>query len=256
LLLPILYALIVLYFVDQLRLLASLQPVWGRLIFGAEMLGGTLFLIWLMWSKQSSATGGGSIQLYPGAVRLTIQISLIVFTITFLANVLGYVNFANLLGGGALRSAYVGAAVYTGLRIVQGLIIISLGTRPLSLIRAVRLNRQMLERRICGLTAFLAFVYWASLTLSFFGLRAPLIAGTEEVLQANLAIGALNISLRQILVFLATIWAAFALPAFSVGRRHLSPLASRARYSASDFSGGSLRGFTHWVFRRLSRPWC
>jgi small-conductance mechanosensitive channel len=213
-LLPILYALIVLYFVDQLRLLVSLQPVWGRLVFGAEMLSGTLFLIWLIWSKQSSAAGGGSPQLFPRPIRFTIQIGLSVFTITFLANVLGYVNFANLLGGGALRSAYVGAAVFTGLRIIQGLIIISLGTRPLSLIRAVRLNRQMLERRICGLTAFLAFVYWASLTLSFFGLRAPLITGTEEVLQANLAIGTINISLRQILVFSATIWAAFALSRF------------------------------------------
>ena len=213
-LLPVLYALIVLYFVDQLRLLASLQPVWGRLIFGAQTLGGTLVLIWLIWSKQTSAADGESTQLFRRAIRLTIQISLIVFTITFLANVLGYVNFANLLGGGALRSAYVGAAVYTGLRIVQGLIIISLATRPLGLIRAVRLNRQMLERRICGVTAFLAFVYWASLTLSFFGLRTPLITDTEEVVRAKLAIGTLNISLQQILVFLATIWAAFATSRF------------------------------------------
>ena len=213
-LVPILYALIVLYFVDQLRLLASLLPVWGRLIFGAEMLGGILFLIWLIWSKQSLAAGGGSARRFSRAIRLTIQISLIVLTITFLANILGYVNFANLLGGGALRSAYVGAAVYTGLRIVQGLIIILLGTRPLGLMRAVRLNRQMLQRRICGVIGFLAFVYWASLTLSFFGLLRPLITGTEQVLGANLAIGTLNISLQQILVFLVAIWAAFAISRF------------------------------------------
>ncbi len=40
---PILYTLIVLYFVDQLRLLTALLPILGRLVFGAEMLGGTLF---------------------------------------------------------------------------------------------------------------------------------------------------------------------------------------------------------------------
>jgi len=213
-LLPILYALIVIYLVDQFRLLASLQPVWGRLIFGVEMLGGMLFLIWLIWSRQSSAAGRGSTQLFPRAVRVAIQISLIVFMATFLANVLGYVNFANLLGGGLLRSAYVGAAVYTGLRIVEGLIMISLGTPPVGLVRAVRLNRQMLQLRICGVAAFLGFVYWAGLTLSFFGLLTPLITNTEEVLRANLAIGTLNISLRQILVFLVTIWAAFATSRF------------------------------------------
>jgi hypothetical protein len=48
---PMLNALIVLYFVDQLRLITSLRPLLGRLVFGAEMLGGTLFLIWLIWEQ-------------------------------------------------------------------------------------------------------------------------------------------------------------------------------------------------------------
>jgi potassium efflux system protein len=80
--------------------------------------------------------------------------------------------------------------------------------------RVIRLNRPMLQRRICGVAEVLAFVYWASLTLNFFGLRTPLITSTEEVLRANLAIGSLSISLRQVLVFLATIWAAFAVSRF------------------------------------------
>ena len=37
---------------------------------------------------------------------------------------------------------------------------------------------------------------------------------TEEVLAANLAIGSLKISLQQVLAFLATGWAAFALSRF------------------------------------------
>ena len=99
----------------------------------------------------------------------------------------------NLLWGGVIRSAYVGAAAYATLRIAEGLIIISLGMPPLGLMRAVRLNRQMLKRRICTLVEFLAFIYWASLTLNFFGIRTPLIRSAEEVLQANLAIGSLSI---------------------------------------------------------------
>ncbi|MGA8655513.1 MAG: mechanosensitive ion channel domain-containing protein [Chthoniobacterales bacterium] len=213
-LLPILYALIVLYFVDQLRLLTALLPILGRLVFAAEMLGGTLFLIWLIWSKHSPTVGVNTTKLFARAVRLAIRVGLVVFPVTLLANVFGFVNFANLLWGGALRSAYVGANVYAALRIVEGLIIISLGTRPLGLMRVVRLNRPMLQRRICGVAGFLGFVYWASLTLSFFGLRTPLITGTEEVLRANLAIGSLSISLRQVLVFLATVWAAFAVSRF------------------------------------------
>ncbi|MBV8352070.1 MAG: mechanosensitive ion channel [Verrucomicrobia bacterium] len=207
---PMLSALVVLYFIDQLRLLTSLLPLTGRLVFAAEMLGGTLFLIWLIRRKHSPAVSVNTTKLFQRAIRLAMQAGLIVFSVTLLANVFGYVNFANLLGGGAVRSAYVGATVYAGLRIVEGLIIISLGTRPLGLMRVVRLNRPLLQRRICGVAAFLAFLYWGSLTLNFFGLRTPLITNTEEILRANLAIGSFSISLGQVLAFIATVWAAVA----------------------------------------------
>jgi potassium-dependent mechanosensitive channel len=211
---PMLNALIVLYFVDQFRLLTSLIPLVGRLVFGAEMLGGTLFLIWLIQAKRLPSVNDSTTKLFARTIRLLVQIGLIVFPVTLAANIFGYVNFANLLGGGVIRSAYVGASVYTGLRIVEGLIIVSLGTRPLGLMRAVRLHRPMLQRRVCAVAELLAFIYWLSLTLNFFGLGTPLIASTEQVLRANLAIGSLSISLQQVLVFLAMIWAAFALSRF------------------------------------------
>jgi hypothetical protein len=132
---PLLNALIVLYFVDQLRLLTSLLPVLGRLVFSAEMLGGALFLIWLIRKKRLPTAGADTTKFFAGAIRFAVQAGLAVFSVSLLANIFGYVNFANLLWGGALRSAYVGATVYAGLRIVEGLIIISLGTRPLGLMR-------------------------------------------------------------------------------------------------------------------------
>lgn len=211
---PMLDTLIVLYFVDQFRLLTSLLPLVGRLIFAAEMLGGTLFFIWLIRTRRLRSVGGSTTDLFSRTIRLLVQIGLIVFPLTLAANIFGFVNFANLLGGGVIRSAYVGASVYAALRIVEGLIIVSLGTHPLNLLRAVQLNRAMLQRRVCAVVELLAFIYWVSLTLNFFGLRTPLITGTEQVLEARLAIGSLNISLQQVLVFLATVWAAFALSRF------------------------------------------
>ena len=115
----------------------------------------------------------------------------------------------------------------------------------------------MLERRICGVTAFLAFVYWASLTLSFFGLRTPLITDTEEVVRAKLAIGTLNISLQQILVFLATIWAAFATSRF------LRFLLDEDIYHHWHLARGvpqAISAVVHYAVLRIlcqfSRAWC
>jgi potassium efflux system protein len=207
---PIVNALLVFYFVDQIRLLTAPLPLWGRFIFGAEMLGGILFLGWLIRSKHTPTVGTDTAKPFARPIRLAAQIVLVVFSVTLLANVFGYVNFANFLGNGILRSAYVGAALYTALRIVEGLIIIALRVRPLGLARVVRLNRPMLQRRIFGVAQLLAFVYWLSFVLGFFALRTPLITDAEEFLRANLTIGSLSMSLGQLLVFAITIWASFA----------------------------------------------
>jgi potassium-dependent mechanosensitive channel len=82
------------------------------------------------------------------------------------------------------------------------------------LIRVVRLNRPMLQRRICGVAGFLAFVWWLSLTLKFFELRTPLITSTAAALQANLTIGSLSISLGHVLVFIGAVWASFLVSKF------------------------------------------
>jgi potassium-dependent mechanosensitive channel len=211
---PIVAALLIFYFVDQVRMLSVVLPPSGRLIFAAEMLGGIIFLTWLIRGKHSPAVAAKTQDRFTRAMRRATQVGLILFSAAFLANVFGYVNLAFLLGSGTLRSAYVGAALYVALRIVEGLIIISLEARPLALMRIVRLNRSMLQRRICAVAAALAFLYWLSLTLDFFALRTPLITEIEAALQATLTIGSLSISLGQVLVFAVTAWASFAVSKF------------------------------------------
>lgn len=129
------------------------QPLF-RFIFSAEMIGGTLFLIWLIRSKHLPTMGANTTKPFAGAIRGATQFGLIVFPATLLANVLGYVNLANLLGDGALRSAYVAAALCAALRIVDGLIIIALEVRSLALMRVVRLHRPMLLWRYGILSLF------------------------------------------------------------------------------------------------------
>jgi potassium-dependent mechanosensitive channel len=211
---PILNALLVFYFVDQLRLITAALPLFSRFIFSAEMAGGTLFLIWLIRSKHLTTIGANTAKRFAGTIRGATLFGLIVFSATLLANVFGYVNLANLLGNGALRSAYVAAALYAALRIVEGLIIIALEARPLALMRVVRLHRPMLQRRICGVAEFLAFLFWLSLTLSFFGLLTPLVTNSEAALRASLTMGSLNISLGQVLAFIVTVWGSFLVSRF------------------------------------------
>jgi potassium-dependent mechanosensitive channel len=211
---PILNALVIMYFVGLLQVLAASLPVLARFIFLGQMLGGSLFLGWLLRSRRLSSTPAETDGRLWRSMRVIAKIGLILLAAAFLANVFGYVNLGNLLGIVFLRSAYIAALLYTAIRILEGLIIIALQVRPLGSLRVISLHRPMLQRRTCRVLEFLAFLFWLSLILNFFGLLTPLTATTQAALNAELAIGSLNISVHSILAFLIAIWASFLVSRF------------------------------------------
>src|SRR5262249_45861797 len=211
---PILNALVILYLIGVLRLLAASLPALARFIFIGQVLGATVFLVWVLRSWHLPAEAAQTHGLIWRTIRAIAKIGLVLLPGAFLANIFGYVNLGNLLGIIFLRSVYIAAVFYTVIRIIEGLIIIALQVRPLGSLRVVSLHRPMLQRRTCRLLEFLAFLFWLNVLLNFFGLRDPLIASIEAALNANLAIGAFNITLGGILAFLITVWASFLISKF------------------------------------------
>jgi potassium-dependent mechanosensitive channel len=211
---PILNALVILYFVGQLRILAASLPVLARFIFLGQVLGATFFLVWVLRSwhlpAESVETHGRVWQ----TIRAIAKVGLVLLPPAFLANIFGYVNLGNLLGIVFLRSVYIAAVLYTAIRIIEGLITIALQVRPLGSLRVISLHRPMLQRRTCHALEFLAFLFWLNLLLNFFGLRTPLITTTEAALNASLAIGSFSITLGGILAFVITVWASFLVSKF------------------------------------------
>jgi small-conductance mechanosensitive channel len=211
---PILNAIVIIYFVAQLRILAASLPVLARFIFLGQVLGVTIFLVWVLRNWRLPVEAAETQGRVWRTIRAIAKIGLILLPAAFLANIFGYVNLANLLGIVFLRSVYVAAVLYTAIRIIEGLIIIALQVRPLGSLRVISLHRPMLQRRTCRVLEFLAFLFWLNLLLDFFGLRTPLIATTEAALNANLAVGSFNITLGGILAFLITVWASFLVSKF------------------------------------------
>jgi potassium-dependent mechanosensitive channel len=211
---PVLNALVVMYFAGQLRMIAASLTEFSRLIFLAQMLGGSVFLIWLIRSSRlkNAGTKPGDRTLL--AIRTIARIGLIVFPTALLANILGYTNLGNLVGIVFLRSMFVAAAFYTAIRIAEGLIIVGLQVRPLGALRGVRLHRVMLQRRTSRLLEWLAFWFWLNLTLDFFGLRKPMFSAAGAALNASFALGSLNVSPGRILAFVITVWASFLVSRF------------------------------------------
>jgi potassium-dependent mechanosensitive channel len=211
---PILNALVIIFFVGQFRVLAASLPVLERFIFLGQVLGATVFLVWVLRRWHLPAEAIETHGLIWRTIRAIAKIGLVLLPVAFLANIFGYVNLGNLVGLVFLRSVYIGAVLYTAIRIIEGLTIIALQVRPLGSLRVVSLHRSMLQRRTCRLLEFLAFLFWLNVLLNFFGLRDSLIASIEAALNANLAIGSFNITLGGILAFLITAWASFLISKF------------------------------------------
>jgi potassium efflux system protein len=211
---PLVNALVVLYFVSQLRILVSSLPELARFIFLGEMLGASLFLVWLLRSGHLKAMVAETDKRFLLALRIVAKIGLILLPAAFFANIFGYVNLSNLVGLTFLRSVNVAAVLYTAIRIIEGFVIIALQVRPLGALRVIALHRPMLQHRICRALGFFGFLFWLYLLLNFYGSIAPLTAMAQAALTANLAIGSINISVGRILTFLIAVWASFLVSKF------------------------------------------
>jgi potassium-dependent mechanosensitive channel len=212
---PILYALVTVALIGELRMLTvAALPHSGRLLFLLQVLGGSCFFIWLLryWRLPDSAAE--TLGRLWRRIRVIAKIGLIFMPAAFVANIFGYTQLGNLLGLLFLRSVFVAAILYTAIRIIEGLTAIALQVRPLSKLRLVDLHRPMLQRRFFSLLGFCAFLLWATVTLNFVGLLAPLAATVRSLLNASFAIGSLDISIDRILTFVIAVWASFVVSRF------------------------------------------
>ncbi len=211
---PILYWLVIMYFVDQLRVLVVSLPELARFLFLAQMLGGSLFLFWLLKSRLLSTTAAGGSARFAQAMRVIATIGLVFLPVAAVANVFGYVDLGYLIGMIFLRSVYMAALLYTLIRIIEGLITIALEMQPLASLRVVTLHREMLQQRAARVLEFLAVLFWLNLMLGFFGLTTPLLTGLRAALTASVTIGSLSVSLGGILAFVIAIWGSLLISRF------------------------------------------
>jgi len=210
----ILNALVVFYLLDQVRVVVSSLPVLSRLVFLGEMCGGILFLTRLGVTARLSEVPEAERDSVWKTITAGARAALVIFAAAVIANVLGYVSLANLLGNAVLGSAYLAVILYAVARIVDGLITFGLRVRPLVFLGMVRRHRLLLQRRLHQIVQWLACGLWGFETLELLSLRAPLVEKLREALTATLALGALTLSLGQVLAFGLTVWAAFLLSRF------------------------------------------
>jgi small-conductance mechanosensitive channel len=213
---PLLYSLVIFYFVDQLRAISEGAQALARPLFLAEILTAFLFFLWFYRTRLSHELPPEDVrqgQVFR-VVRTAALLVLPFFVVAFLANAFGYVNLARLVGNAVLRSAYVAVILYAIVRIIDGLIVFALRFRPLNLLKMVRDYAPEFQAKLQKSVRFIAFVLWLLATLEFFTLREVVFRETRAILTAELNLGSLSISAFDVLLFFAVVWASFLLSRF------------------------------------------
>lgn len=209
---PILYSLVAFFFIDQFRMIIEPLPVFFRLVFMAEMLGGALFFLWIYFGKLGR---NETEEIVYGSIFKTIKtaavIAIPIFAVSFLANILGFVGLARLTGNAVLKSAYAAVILYAVVRILDGLLIFALRLRPLKLLGMVKNNRAFIQHRLRTLLRWLVFILWLLVSLDLLSLLEPIFRLLGSILGYDITIGSFIISLGDILAFILTIIAAFML---------------------------------------------
>ncbi|HEX6127312.1 MAG TPA: mechanosensitive ion channel domain-containing protein [Pyrinomonadaceae bacterium] len=212
---PLLYSLVVFFFIDQLRVIVDAIPNVVRPLFLVEMLAGFLFFLWFYRTRFAGDGNGDGVseRRYP-VVRIATLAVLPFFSVAFLANAFGYVNLSRLVGNGVLNSAYAAIVLYAVVRIVDGLIAFALRFRPLNLLTMVRNHASMIQRKMQKFIRWIAAWLWLVVTLEFFTLREPFFSRIKALLTTEVNVGSLNISAGDVLLFFVLVWAAFLLSRF------------------------------------------
>jgi small-conductance mechanosensitive channel len=204
---PVLNALVIFYFVDQLRVVAASQVVLSRLLLVAEMLGGALFVGWLLGPGRFGTAPAGD--RFWKAIGKACWIALGWFAAAFIADALGYVSMSKLLGHALLQSAYMALTLYAVVRIIDGLFLSALSVPPLARLGLVQRHRDLLRSRARGVLALAAILFWAAYVLEALLLRAPVFENLRAVLTVSWRVGSFKVSPGDVVLFGVTVWASF-----------------------------------------------
>ena len=211
---PILNALVLFYLLDQIRVVTSSLPVLSRVLLLGELCGGLLFAARLSSSARLTTVSETERTTREKTIHKAARFAAVIFAIAIVANVLGYVSLAQLLGETVLGSFYLAVILYAVMRMVDGAIAFGLRVRPLASLGIVRRHRSLLQHRLHRVVQAVTISLWALYTLDLLSLRGPVIEKTSDVLTATLVLGSLQLSLGRVLVFGLTVWGALLLSRF------------------------------------------
>jgi small-conductance mechanosensitive channel len=136
---------------------------------------------------------------------------LMLFVVSGLANVLGYVHLSTLLGGATFSSSYLAIILYAAVRILDAVILSVLEVPTLLRLTLIRRHQALLAQVLFRLVRWVAALFWLWRTLDLFSLRGLLWTNATAILATKIGWDTHTLMIGDLLAFGVTVWASFFL---------------------------------------------
>jgi small-conductance mechanosensitive channel len=201
------YALVGIVLADQVRQLLTAVPTLERILFSAECMVG-LGVLWLIarrdpWKRLVASPAAQRI------IAVIVRLAIAALAGALVANALGYLRLARLLGEGTMRSAYAAVLAYAFARVADGAVVLLLRLRPIRALRMVQHRRAKVDHAVRRLVRLAILALWVITSLRLFNLYDTVARAVTKALTAELAVGELALSLGTVAAFTFTVWASF-----------------------------------------------
>jgi small-conductance mechanosensitive channel len=199
-----LYGLAAVFVMLKLYQLALHDSLLQRLLLLFVTLAAVLGLLrWIRPRGPARAVKGGPIW---RASLAASSLAAVALAASAVSNALGNVALAALLTTATLNASYLWVLLFGMVVVLRGLLAVALRTKPLTGLRSLRAQRDLVKRRGARLLHALAVAFWVWVTLDLWGVREPVFESVRYVLSHPWALGTLTISLGGVLAFFLTLW--------------------------------------------------
>jgi len=216
-LVPAVFLLAGFFLLDRVRDLVAPVPPLEQAILMLEMAGGIVVLGWMLYRRVFDGDEDDTDPLHvrtAAALRAGGGVILVCFVVALASGLLGYMRLGHMIGNGTLIAIYLATAIFTCARAVDGLVAYAIRARPLRLLRMVRRHRPTIQRQVWRGLIWLGTLTWFGGVLFQFQLLDPLVDRATAVLTTNLPLGAISVTLGDLIAFALTIWVSFQLSRF------------------------------------------
>jgi len=201
---PALVGLALLFAAGSFRSVFAVVPSAERFLLLPETIGALALLYWVQ--KRENVERFRRVGKHGGVVGPAARIALALCVAALVCNVLGLVFLSRRLLRGVLASTYGAVAIYALVRFANGVVTAIVRSSAGRRLRLLRDHGELVRTRVHTVQEWVGVAAWGWFALRVAGVQDSVVAGVTAALAAKLEVGAVSISVGNIVAFFLALW--------------------------------------------------